>query len=130
MKILIPRSLPPPPMLLPVLEKLKTAYVLWIDYYQILPKHHKYTLGQKVDNLLIETIEAISMASYLSKGEKLPFVKIAIRKLDTVKVMLLVLWECKSLDNKKYIALSAYLDEVGKMLGGWSGQLTKQNSPQ
>lgn len=117
-------------MLLPVLEKLKTAYVLWIDYYQILPKHHKYTLGQKVDNLLIETIEAISMASYLSKGEKLPFVKIAIRKLDTVKVMLLVLWECKSLDNKKYIALSAYLDEVGKMLGGWSGQLTKQNSPQ
>ena len=45
----------------------------------------------------------------------------------------------KSLDNKKYIALSVKIDEIGKMLGGWSGQLTKsaytktmadkQNSP-
>ena len=30
---------------------------------------------------------------------------------------------------KKYISLSVQLDEIGKMLGGWNGQLTKQNSP-
>jgi hypothetical protein len=41
----------------------------------------------------------------------------------------MVLWETKSLDNKKYIALSLPVDEIGKMLGGWNGQLTKQNSP-
>ena len=41
----------------------------------------------------------------------------------------MVLWETKSLDDKKYIALSVKLDEIGKMLGGWSGQLQKQNSP-
>ena len=35
----------------------------------------------------------------------------------------------KSLDDKKYIALSVKLDEAGRMLGGWNGQLTKQNSP-
>ena len=41
----------------------------------------------------------------------------------------MVLWETKSIDNKKYINLSLKIDEIGKMLGGWSGQLTKQNSP-
>jgi hypothetical protein len=45
----------------------------------------------------------------------------------------MVLWETKSLDDKKYIALSVILDETGKMLGGWNGQLTKaleiKNSP-
>jgi len=41
----------------------------------------------------------------------------------------MVLRETKSLDNKKYIALSSKIDGVGKMLGGWNGQLTKQNSP-
>jgi hypothetical protein len=41
----------------------------------------------------------------------------------------MILWETKSLDNKKYIALSGPLDEIGRMLGGWNGQLTKQNSP-
>ncbi|MFA6404757.1 MAG: hypothetical protein WCW03_02045 [Candidatus Paceibacterota bacterium] len=40
----------------------------------------------------------------------------------------MILWETKSIDDKKYIALSVKLDEVGKMLGGWSGQLIKSTS--
>jgi len=73
-------------------------------------------------------IEAISAASFLSREEKHPYVRLAIKKLDTLRVLLLVLWETKSLDDKKYIALSIKLDEAGRMLGGWNGQLTKQNS--
>lgn len=41
----------------------------------------------------------------------------------------MVLWETKSLDDKKYIALSVKIEEIGRMLGGWNGQLSKQNSP-
>jgi len=121
----------PPPhrfYLLPLLEKLKGAYLLWFQYYQILPKTHRYTLGARIDTLFIEVIEATATASFLAQAEKLPFVRMAIRKIDTIKVLLLVLWETRSLDNKKYIALSEKLVETGKMLGGWSGQL-KKNSP-
>ena len=74
-------------------------------------------------------MESISIASFLQKDEKLPWVKVSIRKIDTIKVLLMILWETKSLDNKKYIALSTQMEEIGKMLGGWNGQLTKQNSP-
>ena len=95
----------------------------------ILPKTHKYTLGARVDNLFVEAIEYISVAGFLPKTEKAPYVRMAIRKMDTLKIMLMILWETKSLDNKKYIALSLKTEEVGKMLGGWNGQLTKQNSP-
>jgi len=65
----------------------------------------------------------------LSREEKHPYVRLAIRKSDALKILLMVLWETKSLDDKKYIALSVKLDEVGRNLGGWSGQLMKQNSP-
>ena len=65
----------------------------------------------------------------MTKSSEQPWVRLAIRKLDTLKVLLLVLWETKSLDTKKYAALSIPLEEVGKMLGGWNGQLTKQNTP-
>lgn len=41
----------------------------------------------------------------------------------------MILWETKSIDNKKYIALSEKINGIGKMLGGWNGQLIKQNSP-
>jgi len=74
-------------------------------------------------------MEAISVASFLQKEEKLPWIKVAIRKIDTAKLLLMVLWETKSLDEKKYILLSVQLEEIGKMLGGWNGQVSKQNSP-
>jgi hypothetical protein len=114
--------------LLPVLERLKQAYLLWHEYHSKLPKIHQYTLGGKVDTLFVEIMEAGSAAAFLPKTEKVPFVRLSIRKLDAVKLLLLVLWESKSLDTKKYAALSAKVEEVGRMLGGWAGQLQKQSS--
>ncbi|MCC6934804.1 MAG: four helix bundle protein [Candidatus Yanofskybacteria bacterium] len=120
---------PPERFSLPILQKAKAAYALWHQYHQILEKSHRYSLGQRIDSLFIESLEAIVTATFLSREEKLPFVQAAIRKLDTLKLLLLILWETKSLDTKKYTALSTPLDEIGRMLGGWSGQLQKQNSP-
>lgn len=119
----------PPPRILPLLKKLKELYLLWYAYYQLLPKLHKHSLGHRIDDLFVESIEAVSIASFLSPDEKLPYIRLAIRKVDTVRILLMVLWEAKSIDDKKYIALSLKIDEIGKMLGGWNGQLIKQNSP-
>jgi hypothetical protein len=120
-----------------VLEKLKSAYLLWHQYRLTIPKAQRYSLGEKIDQLTVDGIEAISVAAFLSRAEKAPYVRLAIRKIDTAKILLMILWETKSLDTKKYIALSENLGEVGRMLGGWNGQLAKsleqtwdkQNSP-
>src|SRR5690606_31769595 len=112
-----------------ILERVKQAYLLWHEYHTTLPKLHRYTLGGRVDALFVEIMEAASGAAFLSRYEKLPYVRLAIRKLDTLKLLLMVLWETRSLDTKKYAALSAKVDEAGRMLGGWQGQLVKQNSP-
>jgi len=68
-------------------------------------------------------------ASFLSKGEKLPYIKIAVRKVDTIKIFIQLIWEMKVFDDKKYITLSEKLNETGKMLGGWHNNLLKENSP-
>lgn len=120
--------LSPPPRILPVLEKTKSAYLLWYQYYQVLPKAHKFSLGGKIDKIFIEIIEGIITATFLEPKEKQNYVKFAIRKIDTLKIFLMILWETKSLDNKKYIALSEKLNEIGRNLGGWYGKLTKENS--
>ncbi len=70
----------------------------------------------------------IFAAAFLNRDEKLPHVRQATRKVDTLKLLSLILWETKSLDIKKYIVLSEALDEIGKMLGGWNGQLTKNST--
>ena len=107
------------------MAKAKNCYLLWIIYYKNIPKFHKYTLGQKIDTIFIEAIEGIAIATFLPREEKHPWVKLVIRKVDTLKILLMVLWEAKSIDNKKYLNISEKLDEIVRMLGGWNGQLTK-----
>ena len=96
--------------------------------HAILPKTHRYTIGNRVDQLFTELIEGASVAGFVAKDKKIPYVELAIRKLDTIKIFLMILWETKSLDNKKYLSLAEPVDEIGRMLGGWLGQLNKQNS--
>ncbi len=120
----------PPRTLLPVLGKVKETYVLWHSYNKNLPKSQKHSFGFRIDSLFVEIIEAIAAASFLTKEEKRPYVRLAMKKVDALKILVMILWESKSLDNKKYIALSVKLDEIGRNLGGWNGQLTKQNSPE
>jgi hypothetical protein len=108
-----------------VLQKVKESYLLWYSYHADLPKLQRYSLGFRIETLFVEIIEAISVASFLPRDEKSPYVRLAIKKLDALKILVMMLWETKSLDNKKYIALSMKLDEIGRNLGGWCGQLAK-----
>ncbi len=113
---------------MPVLEKIKSAYKLWHVYHEKLPKTQKYSLGNRIDRLFIESIEATVTGAFLPPTEKLPWVRLALRKVDTLQVLLQVLWETKTLEDKHYIVLATALTGIGKDLGGWNGKLTKQNS--
>ena len=119
----------PPPGLPAIFEKIKGLYLLWYEYYRTLPTTHRYTLGQKVDRLMMEVIESVAFAAFLKPEEKIPYVRLAIRKSDVLKIFLNILWETKSLDDKKYILLSEKLSAIGKDLGGWNGSLVKKTSP-
>ena len=101
-----------------------------LNFHKPLTPPQRSTLPVKIDSLFIETTEAIVIASYLTSKEKIPFVRKASTKLDLLKFFLQVAWEIKALDNKKYIALSERVDEIGKMLGGWIKQLLKRTSAQ
>jgi hypothetical protein len=113
--------LPPPKKKqnLPILQRLVAIYKIWQEYHRQFPKNLRYTLGAKIDHLLIETIEAIFTASCLAREQKLPFIRKSALKLDTLKFFLQVAWENKAFDNKKYIIISERLEEIGRMLGGW-----------
>ena len=120
---------PPRSNLLPILEHIKQSYLLWHGYHSIVAKAKRYTLGKKIGVLFIDIIEVVSGAVFLPRQEKLPYLRVAIRMLDTLQLLLVILWETKTLETKKYAVLSAQLVTIGKMLGGWYGQVEKQTLP-
>lgn len=110
-----------------VIQKLIDAYKLWHQFLPHFPKTSRYTLGNKIDSLFVEIAELLVSASHLNKSQKYLLVQKAIFKLDLLKFFLQVSWEIKALDNKKFIVLSERLDEIGRMIGGWFKQLTREN---
>lgn len=84
-----------------------------------MPRKDRYALGQKCEMAILEVLEAIVVASNLSKQEKLPILKKASMKLDIVRVFLRLAKDVKAIENKKYQLLESQTEEVGRMLGGW-----------
>lgn len=111
---------------LPILQKVSDAYKLWHGILPHTTRLSRYTLGVKIDGLFLDTVELIVMASYASREHKQAFVLRANGKLDLLKFFLQLAWELKVIDNKKYVAISSPLVEVGKMLGGWRRQLATE----
>ena len=112
---------------MPVIRKFSQAYALWRELVPHIPKSSRYTLGEKVDVLFVESIEYLYSAVYAKPDERIRSVVKSATKLDTLKFFLKLAWETKQIDTKKYIALSETLDEIGRMIGGWIRQLSQKN---
>lgn len=111
---------------LPVIEHSVEVYKSWYALRDHFPKKASYVLGEKIERILLELLELLFTASYQNEQNKLPTLETAVKKIDILKFFLRISWELKALDNKKYLAFSKKVQEVGKMVGGWKrGLLTK-----
>ena len=116
---------PPPTPYLPIIQHFISAYKVWHEFLPHVPKDSRYSLGIKIDRLLVETLESLYLASYAKPEQKFVHLEKATTRLDLAKFFLQVLWEIKALDTKKYTLISEKLNEIGKMLGGWMRQNSK-----
>jgi len=100
----------------------KKAYDLTKKLYELrgtVPKHDRYALWQRCENLILEVLEGILLASQLRKTQKLePLEQVSV-KLNVLRVFLRLAKDLKIMDLKKYGLLEEMVDEIGRMLGGW-----------
>lgn len=80
-----------------------------------------------MDKLLLEILDLTFRASYSSGLKKLDLVSESVIKNDLLKFFLTVMWECKIMEDKKYIRISTILVEASKMLSGWKEYLQNKN---
>ncbi|MFZ1626507.1 MAG: diversity-generating retroelement protein Avd [Candidatus Moraniibacteriota bacterium] len=104
---------------IPIFKKTYDLYKEFYSFRLTIPKQDRYALWQKCETTLLDTLEAILLASQLSKKEKLPALEQASLKLNLFRVFVRLSKEVKAIDTKKYIALQEKTDEIGRMLGGW-----------
>ena len=104
---------------MPILKRTIDLYKLYYGFAELFPKKSKYTIGATCEKYIIEILEALLQAGYLSKEKKLPLIKKASDKLDVLKIFIRLLRELDIIDQKKYLTLQTTIQEIGRMFGGW-----------
>jgi len=111
---------------IPLTHKVYGLYKNFQEFSKLFPKSEKHTLGQKIENLILEILENGFLAADSPKQEKIPLLKTMSVKTHLLKTLLRLTLEIRIMDNKKYIILQEQLQEVGKMIGGWLRYLQRQ----
>lgn len=104
---------------IPILKKVYEFYKTFRGYHATIPKQDRYTIWQRCENLILDIIEGMLLASQTYKGDKLQTLEKVSSKLDLLRVLVRFMKDMKIIDNKKYVALQEPIDEIGRMLGGW-----------
>lgn len=89
----------------------------------------RFTIGEKIDALLLGTIEELFTATYKPANQKLSHLQQAASRLDLAKFFLQLAWEIKILETKRYTIISEQLDEISRMLGGWMRKIIAGGHP-
>jgi hypothetical protein len=104
---------------IPIFKKTYDLYKTFYGYRLDIPKQDRYTIWQKCEESLLEVLEGILLASQMSQMEKLPVLEKTSVKLNLLRVFVRLMKDVRAIDNRKYLAIEASLDEIGRMLGGW-----------
>jgi len=89
------------------------------DYRRVVLKSDRFTIFHRSEDIIIDIIELFLEAGYSKSSNKAPILEKASVKLNTLRFLIRLMKDTKSLDNKKYIVLQEMIDEIGRMLGGW-----------
>ncbi|MBI5153426.1 MAG: four helix bundle protein [Parcubacteria group bacterium] len=104
---------------IPVVIKLFVLYEIVHKLIFTLPKHERYTLGEKVERTILDTVELFVFVNHISKYEKERVLAQANSKIELLKILFRISLNCKIIEDKKYLEIECRLQEIGKMTQGW-----------
>lgn len=104
---------------IPILKKSYDLYKLFHECRKTVPKQDRYTIWERSENSILDTLECFLEAGYTRQGNKVMLLEKGSTKLNLFRFLIRLMKDTKSLDTKKYLALQVLIDEIGRMLGGW-----------
>lgn len=94
-----------------------------LDRTASLPKSHRFTFGQRLDNLALDALQLAIQAIYSARADK----PALLTRLNLLLEQLRVLWRLVHdrhwISQQQLLFVNRQLDEIGRMTGGWLKQL-------
>ena len=120
----------PPLRVLPVLEKAKTLYKIWISIHRKIPRTERFGIGLRTDNALLDLLETLRRSAFASGERKITLLDGAIGKVDDIRFLFHLLWETGLISESQFILLGEKIEEIGRDVGGWRRGILAKTSAQ
>jgi hypothetical protein len=104
----------------PVVHQMYDLIKWLIPQIAKLPRSHKFTLGDRITNLALDTLDLLIQAVYIHR--KLELLQKANLNLERLRYLIRLCYDLNLLQLKGYEYVSREINEVGKQVGGWIKQ--------
>jgi len=94
-----------------------------LDRTASLPKCHRFTFGQRLDNLTLELLLLATRAIFAERAAKPPLLREANLLLEQLRVLWRLVCDRHWISQQQLLFVAGRLDEIGRMAGGWLKQL-------
>lgn len=99
-------------------------FTLWLlQRTNRFPKNWRVTLGDRMDNLVVDMLVQANRASY--RAEKSDILMGLSDNLDELKLLIRICHDLDCLKTNQYKYASKETGDIGKQLGGWIKQQSK-----
>ena len=95
-------------------------FILWaVPAINKFPRDYRFTLGDRMCALLYDTLHNLVEARY-NAGRRAPVLSGVNRDLERLRIFFRLAKDLGVIDTRKYQLSAEGLDEVGRLVGGWS----------
>ena len=102
--------------------------LLWlIPQLDKFPRSRRFTLGERMENGLIEVLELLVEAAY-TRNKDAPLRRANLR-LEVVRHLWRLAYELKAIATRQYEHGAKLIDDLGRQVGGWLRSREQQSQP-
>jgi len=104
---------------LPIINRTYDLYKQIVDITNHLEKRWRYSLGQSLETSVLDCLSELIMAKNAPKPLKAAYLIRASSRQETSLLKLRLCLELKLANETKIFQAQSFLEEIGRMLGGW-----------
>lgn len=101
----------------PVILKLYDLSVWTLNHTARFPRHHRYSLGNRIEETLLDLLDILIEARYTR--EKLALLDRANILLERLRFQMRLARDLKALALNSFEFQAKAVEEIGRMVGGW-----------
>ena len=111
----------------PPIYTLLTELTAWtLQRTASFPKSHRFTFGQRLDNLSLDALMLCVKAIYSDRNKKGALLEDLNLLLEQLRVLWRLVHDQRWISQQQLVFVIGKIDEIGRMTGGWRQSLSRE----